>query len=960
MRTGLLRKPVENNMQIVLRYFHNSKYTYFILLILCLWILHGFSDSAISAICSIRNPDPSLRSRAGLANETNYAYRIRPKAFEGSLSLSQAPRLYETALLALHLESLIDAPLRAKVRFVIPQGMFFVGEDGSFLQNPALFQDIYLPARSATQCFVTVAAVKIGNYTLQASVSTSLEHHSTQHFFTYLSVSDTQSTFSDIPRFQSGEVVRVTPKLAPRKADLRLPAAPAAQAGMVTVRGTATYFDDNELRELPIRGLRVILFDENNKFPDEVIATTYTNEQGEYDFSVKNIDREDNSKRDLYAIFSFENNVLSIQNGKNRLYEFPSEIIFDAQDGKWEFHLLLNQQDTMRGLGAIHNTIMAAHDFLMNKVGWERDAIQIRWPASDIFSYYEVKSIGFHISEVINIIHGDEWQRIAMFHEYGHAVMTSAYGNDLNKIPQGDYGAHWLFTVSDREFAMSEGWAEFMEAAVDDDALNVTGYINADIPNIESNKWWTGDIDGNGSNTRGEIVEGAVASVFWDITDTAISHDTTPGVDDDGISDMFSQLWEILTNDQPIDIIEVARSWQKRNFDNYDELELIYATQSILLRPNFPPTITLTSPPAEGAVADISYTITWIAYDKDNEAYTVDLFFDTDSISGGETPIKTMIPNSITNFEWDTSNIPDGRYYIYAIVRDIRAGESKDYSDGLLVVDHSPLTPPVVTSSTHPEQSLWYANDSIQLTLRTTPYNPKRQYSFVLNKTPDTIPDTKSENDVVENSLSFSNLPEGTWWLHIRAQDDLGYWTNATHFQINIDISKPSRVENVHWVNDKTIVAEFARIRVDVASIELAWDAANDNISGVAQYHIQIYANPSGVKSPNISVDNLFFEDAVEGNTLSKIFTVDEGHTYFARVRAEDHAGLLGNWSLISAGVTVPRQHPWDVNRDNKVDIADLILVETHFGEEGSDADVNGDGVIDILDLVLVGKHLGE
>ncbi|MBM3239654.1 hypothetical protein FJZ31_25485 [Candidatus Poribacteria bacterium] len=935
-------------MQIVTKYFHNSKYPCFILLILCFWIFHGFSDGAISAICSIRNPD--------LANETNRAYRIRPKAVEGKLSLSQTPRLYETAELTLHLESLINEPLKAKVRFVIPPGMFFVGEDSSFLQNPALLQDIYLPAKSTTQCSVTITAVKTGNYTLQASVYTSPEYHSTQHFYTYLSVSDTQSTFPK-SEIQSVEVVRVTPKFAPRKADVRLLAAPAAQAGMVTVRGTAAYFDDNELRELPIRGLKVIFFDENNKSPDEVIAITYTNEQGEYDFSVKNIDREDNSKRDLYVVFYFENNVLSIQDRRDRFYEFPSEIIFDAQDGEWEFHLLLNQQDTMRGLGAIHNTIIEAHDVLMNKVGWERDAIQIRWPTSDIFSYYEVEAIGFHISEVINLIHGDEWQRIAIFHEYGHAVMTSAYGNDMNKVPFGNYDrSHWVFTVSDRDFAMSEGWAEFMEAAVDDDALNVTGYINADIPNIESNKWWTGDVDGNGSNTHGEIVEGAVASVFWDITDTAISHDTTPLVDDDGISDMFSQLWEILTNDRPKDIIEVASSWQKRNFDNYDNLELIYATHGILLRPNSPPAITITSPSSEGAMANTSYTITWIAYDKDNEAYTVDLFFDTDNIPGGETEIKTTIPNNVARFEWNTSKISEGRYYIYAIARDIRAGENKDYSDGPLMVDHSPLPPPVITSSTHPEQSRWYANNSPQFILKTTPYKPERQYSYVLNRTPDTIPDTRLEKDVTENSLVFYNLGDGTWWLHIRAQDDLGYWTDATHFQFNVDVSKPSRVENVHWVDGKT--------NIDGASlpilIELAWDAADDSVSGIAQYHISIYSNPAGVKSPNISVGHLFSEDTVDGNTLSKSFTVDEAYTYFARVRAEDHAGLLGDWSYISASVTVPRQHPWDVNRDNKVDIADLVLVKIHFGEEGSDADVNSDGVVDILDLVLVGQHFGE
>jgi hypothetical protein len=50
----------------------------------------------------------------------------------------------------------------------------------------------------------------------------------------------------------------------------------------------------------------------------------------------------------------------------------------------------------------------------------------------------------------------------------------------------------------------------------------------------------------------------------------------------------------------------------------------------------------------------------------------------------------------------------------------------------------------------------------------------------------------------------------------------------------------------------------------------------------------------------------------------------------------------------------------WDVNGDGIVDILDLVLVGSHFGEEGENinGDVNGDGIVDILDLVLVGSHL--
>lgn len=56
---------------------------------------------------------------------------------------------------------------------------------------------------------------------------------------------------------------------------------------------------------------------------------------------------------------------------------------------------------------------------------------------------------------------------------------------------------------------------------------------------------------------------------------------------------------------------------------------------------------------------------------------------------------------------------------------------------------------------------------------------------------------------------------------------------------------------------------------------------------------------------------------------------------------------------------------PWDINRDQIIDIYDLVLVGKHFGEQivgepEVNPDVNGDGVVNIFDLVLVGSHFGE
>jgi len=49
-----------------------------------------------------------------------------------------------------------------------------------------------------------------------------------------------------------------------------------------------------------------------------------------------------------------------------------------------------------------------------------------------------------------------------------------------------------------------------------------------------------------------------------------------------------------------------------------------------------------------------------------------------------------------------------------------------------------------------------------------------------------------------------------------------------------------------------------------------------------------------------------------------------------------------------------------DINRDGVVDIQDLVVIASHFGESGEQvADVNGDHIVNILDLVLVAGTLG-
>lgn len=130
---------------------------------------------------------------------------------------------------------------------------------------------------------------------------------------------------------------------------------------------------------------------------------------------------------------------------------------------------------------------------------------------------------------------------------------------------------------------------------------------------------------------------------------------------------------------------------------------------------------------------------------------------------------------------------------------------------------------PTVTSSTHSNKAVWYANNDPVATIAATDVSGITGYSYTLDQSADTIPDTSSEG--VTTTLNFSDLADGVWYLHVRAGNGAGLWSNASHFPLQVDTTAP--ILDGHSVNPEVVPVDSE------ATFTAYWDTSASPVVGI-------------------------------------------------------------------------------------------------------------------------------
>ena len=108
---------------------------------------------------------------------------------------------------------------------------------------------------------------------------------------------------------------------------------------------------------------------------------------------------------------------------------------------------------------------------------------------------------------------------------------------------------------------------------------------------------------------------------------------------------------------------------------------------------NIPPTLTLLEPDGKEDTASTSYTISWQDADPDNDA-PIALYYDTDNTGQDGTLIVEDLSEDAEedSYEWDTSEIPAGDYYIYGVIKDGESADVISYSPGPVTLEPQTVT----------------------------------------------------------------------------------------------------------------------------------------------------------------------------------------------------------------------------------------------------------------------------
>ena len=114
-----------------------------------------------------------------------------------------------------------------------------------------------------------------------------------------------------------------------------------------------------------------------------------------------------------------------------------------------------------------------------------------------------------------------------------------------------------------------------------------------------------------------------------------------------------------------------------------------------------------------------------------------------------------------------------------------------------VLLNTSPTGPPMatLTSSTHPDSSRWYANNTPTLAWSASDPSGVSSYQYTLDHSATSLPDTTWTTTTATpppTSKTYGAQVDGVWCFHIRARNNAGLWGQTKTRIVRIDTNPPT------------------------------------------------------------------------------------------------------------------------------------------------------------------------
>jgi len=181
-------------------------------------------------------------------------------------------------------------------------------------------------------------------------------------------------------------------------------------------------------------------------------------------------------------------------------------------------------------------------------------------------------------------------------------------------------------------------------------------------------------------------------------------------------------------------------------------------------------------------------------------------------------------------------------------------------SDSILL-DRIAPSAPVITSTSHPNESTWYATRNVDADWSATDALSAPKYGYAFDVSPTTVPSYAT----FVQGLTYSNMPDGVRYVHVRACDLAGNWGPTTHRAVRIDATAPTGTAALARASVNSTVA-VSLVASDVSPLQMQFSVTGSSLTAYepfASTRVLTLAAPDGTKTVDVRV-----KDAA-GNTAT-------------------------------------------------------------------------------------------